>query len=181
MIYTVECRFSDPAGEAAWNDFYSLEKLPALITVPGVHTSQRFKSLNHHCPDYLALHTVDGPQVLTSEAYCQKGGGNFAAWQQHITAWRRNLYRDIQLAPAVNADELLVLCAEGAEPLMQMGLKPRAMQAVALDKLPPRRWLATLPRPRAALAENLPAGVYLYTPITEQLTSACCIATEQGE
>lgn len=41
----------------------------------------------------------------------RKGGGNFARWQQHITDWHRNLYGDIGPAPAVNADELLVLCA----------------------------------------------------------------------
>lgn len=43
MIYTVECSFADLDSEAEWNDFYSFEKLPALISVTGFHTSQRFK------------------------------------------------------------------------------------------------------------------------------------------
>ncbi|MBO0145367.1 sugar ABC transporter, partial [Agrobacterium sp. Ap1] len=38
MIYMVECSFADPASEAEWNDFYSLDKLPALISVSGFHT-----------------------------------------------------------------------------------------------------------------------------------------------
>lgn len=124
MIYTVECSFADPGSEAEWNHFYSAEKLPALISVTGFHTSQRFKALSHGCPIYLAVHTIDSLDVLTGEEYRQKGGGNFARWQQHITDWHRNLYCDIGLAPAVNEDELLALCASGPEPLIQMGLAP---------------------------------------------------------
>ncbi|SPT37608.1 Uncharacterised protein [Achromobacter denitrificans] len=172
MIYTVECSFADPNCEAEWNDFYSAEKLPALISVGGFQTSQRFKALSEGCPIYLALHTIDGPDVLTGEEYRQKGGGNFARWQQHITDWHRNLYGDIGLAPAVNDDELLVLCASGAEPLIQMGLTPLAMRAVGLEKFPERRWLAKLSRGKAQLIERVPEGVHLYTPMTEQLKSS---------
>ncbi|KAG8152718.1 sugar ABC transporter [Burkholderia catarinensis] len=170
MIYTVECSFADPGSEAEWNDFYSLEKLPALISVTGFHTSQRFRSISEGCPVYLAVHTIDGLDVLTGEEYRRKGGGNFARWQQHITDWHRNLYSDIGLAPSVESDELLVLCASGPDALIGIGLKPLAMQAVALEKFPERRWLAVLPRSDARLVENVPEGVYLYSPMTEQLT-----------
>ncbi|WP_374620799.1 sugar ABC transporter [Pandoraea sp.] len=179
MIYTVECSFADPSSEAEWNDFYSLEKLPALISVTGFHTSQRFKSLSDDCPVYLAVHTIEGLDVLTGEEYRQKGGGNFARWQQHITDWHRNLYSDIGFAPAVNADELLVLCANGPEPLNQIGLTPLAMQAVALEKFPERRWLAKLPRRNAHLVGRMSEGVHLYAPMTEQLTRACIVSTGQ--
>jgi hypothetical protein len=172
MIYTVECSFADPNSEAEWNDFYSAEKLPALISVRGFQTSQRFKALSDGCPIYLALHTIDGLDVLTGEEYRQKGGGNFARWQQHITDWHRNLYGDIGVAPAVNEDELLVLCASGAEPLIQMDLTPLAMRAVALEKSPERRWLAKLSRGKARLFESVPEGVHFYAPMTEQLTSS---------
>ncbi|KWH65287.1 hypothetical protein [Burkholderia anthina] len=169
MIYTVECTFADPAGEAEWNDFYSLEKLPALISVSGFHTSQRFKAIGAGCPVYLAVHTIDGLDVLTGDEYRRKGGGNFARWQQHITDWHRNLYSDIGRAPAVNADELLALSASGPDRLIGLGLKPLAMQAVALERYPARRWLAVLPRSDAPVAGNVPAGLDLYAPITEQL------------
>jgi hypothetical protein len=179
MIYTVECSFADPSSEAEWNDFYSLEKLPALISVTGFHTSQRFKSLSEGCPVYLAVHTIDGPDVITGEEYRQKGGGNFARWQQHITDWHRNLYSDIGLAPAVNADELLVLCANGPEPLIQMGLTPLAMRAVALEKFPEHRWLAKLPQRNTQLVGSMPEGVHLYSPMTGQLTRSCTVSTGQ--
>ncbi|AKM28903.1 sugar ABC transporter [Pandoraea faecigallinarum] len=171
MIYTVECSFAGAAGEAEWNDFYSLEKLPALISVTGFQTSQRFKAITPGCPTYLAVHTIDGPEVLTAEEYRRKGGGNFARWQQHITDWHRNLYSDIGPAPAVHAAERLALCAGGPDPLVQMGLKPLAMRAAALEKVPAYRWLAVVPAGEATQAGNPPEGVYLYTPMGPQLTA----------
>lgn len=178
MIYTVECSFADPASEAEWNDFYSLEKLPALISVTGFLTSQRFKSLTGGCPVYLAIHTIDGLDILTGEEYRQKGGGNFARWQQHITDWHRNLYSAVGLAPVVHDGELLVVCANSPEPLLQMGLSPLAIQAVALEHFPERRWIAKLARQDAPRLNSLPEGVHLYAPMTEQLTNARAVPFE---
>lgn len=171
MIYTVECSFAHLASEAEWNDFYSLEKLPALISVGGFHTSQRFKALSAGCPVYLALHTIDGLDVLQSDEYRQKGGGNFARWQQHITDWHRNLYGGLDRAPAIGEDELLIVSETGPEPLIAMGLTPHLMHAVALEKVPENRWLAKLGRSIDLEVEHLPQGVHLYIPMTPQLTS----------
>lgn len=92
MIYTVECSFNDPTKEAEWNKFYSNDKLPALISVNGFFTSQRFIALTNDCPRYLAIHSIDEADVLTSQHYKQAGGSNFAKWQEHITDWHRNIY-----------------------------------------------------------------------------------------
>lgn len=73
MIYTVECNYAEPASEAEWNAFYSLEKLPALISVSGFSSSQRFKALSDNCPAYLALHSVDTPAVLQSDSTAKRG------------------------------------------------------------------------------------------------------------
>ncbi len=171
MIYTVECSFADPASEAEWNEFYSLEKLPALISVGGFHTSQRFKALSAGCPVYLALHTIDGLEVLQGDEYRRKGGGNFARWQQHITDWHRNLYGGLDRAPAIGEDGHLIVSEAGPEPLIAMGLMPHQMHAVALEKVPENRWLAKLGRPIDLEVEHLPSGVHLYIPMTPQLTS----------
>lgn len=170
MIYTVECSFADPASEAEWNDFYSLEKLPALISVSGFHTSQRFKALSTACPVYLALHSIDGLAVLEGNEYRQKGGGNFARWQQHITDWRRNLYGGLERAPAIGEEDHLIVSSAGPEPLIEMGLKPDPMRAVALEKFPENRWLAKLDRSIGLSVETLPKDVHLYAPMTAQLT-----------
>ncbi|MCA8063214.1 sugar ABC transporter [Burkholderia sp. AU38729] len=179
MIYTVECSFADLDSEAEWNDFYSLEKLPALISVTGFHTSQRFKAITGGCPVYLAIHTIDGLDVLTGDEYRRKGGGNFAKWQRHITDWHRNLYGDIGFAPAVTDGELLALSAGGPDSLIRLGLQPLAMQAVALEQCPARRWLAVVPRNSAQLVEALPEGIHLYAPMTAQLTSTRALSIAQ--
>ncbi len=171
MIYTVECSFADPASEAEWNDFYSLDKLPALISVTGFHTSQRFKALSRGCPVYLALHSIDGLDILTGEEYRQKGGGNFARWQQHITDWHRNLYGGVERVPAIGEGEYLALSAKGPEPLTRLGLTPYAMHAVALEKFPEYRWLAKVERVNPLDLEHLPEGVHVYAPMTTQLMS----------
>ena len=171
MIYTVECSFADPVSESEWNDFYSLDKLPALISVSGFHTSQRFKALRVGCPVYLAMHSIDGLEILTGEEYRQKGGGNFARWQQHITDWHRNLYDGVERVMAVDDDEYLVLSAKGPESLVELGLMPQAVHAVAMEKFPERRWLAKSKRNEIADIDRLPDHIHIYEPMTAQLTS----------
>ena len=89
MIYTVECSFTDPSSEDEWNAFYSDEKLPALISVRGFLTSQRFRLSEgiFSAPTYLAIHTIANERVLESNQYHENGGGNFAKWQAMITDW----------------------------------------------------------------------------------------------
>lgn len=172
MIYSVECSYSDPASEAEWNDFYSRQKLPALVSVRGFFSSQRFKALSAGCPVYLALHSIEHADVLNSSDYREKGGGNFARWQPYISDWHRNVYDGTPAAPAVSMDQYLVISAVGPAPLLQLGLTPQSLQAVALDRSPAQRWLATLPGSHAPSPAALPPGVYLYAPMAPQLTPA---------
>lgn len=175
MIYTVECSYADAQTEAEWNDFYSLQKLPALISVAGFQTSQRFKALDAGVlaavPVYLALHTIDGLGVLTGDEYREKGGGNFARWQQHITDWHRNLYACAQVAPALQAGDWLLVSPHGPDTLQQMGLSPLAMEAVALEGFPPQRWIARLPAAQCPAMAALPPDIHAYEAMTEQLRS----------
>ncbi|MFS2156718.1 sugar ABC transporter [Pseudomonas sp. Pseusp122] len=169
MIYAVECNYAEPASEAEWNAFYSLEKLPALISVSGFSSSQRFKALSGDCPAYLALHSVDALAVLQSDEYRQKGGGNFSRWQSHITDWRRNLYAGLDRAVAVGADELLLVSEQGPQVLTGLGLTPAVLHAVALDKTPVHRWLAKLDCTKARSCDL--QGLNVYRPLTVQLQS----------
>ncbi|WP_411391784.1 sugar ABC transporter [Pseudomonas sp. MPB23] len=169
MIYTVECNYAEPASEAEWNGFYSLEKLPALISVSGFSTSQRFKALSGDCPAYLALHSVDALAVLQSDEYRQKGGGNFSRWQAHITDWKRNLYAGLDRAVAVGADEYLLISEEGPQALIGLGLTPFALHAVALDNAPAQRWLAKLACTQARASDL--QGLNVYRAMTRQLRS----------
>ena len=181
MIYTVECSYFDPASEEEWNDFYSLHKLPALISVQGFHTSQRFRACGAGCPIYLALHSIDGLEVLQGDEYARKGGGNFARWQQHITDWHRNLYSGLDRAPAVEQGDYLLVSRVGPEPLIAMGTAPDGMHAVALDRAPAALWLARLPAGMVPAMESFPSGVYAYAPMTAQLKSVSDAGRSRAE
>lgn len=172
MIYAVECSFADPDREAEWNAFYSRDKLPALISVPGFHTSQRFQAISPGCPTYLALHSIDGLEILTGAPYREKGGGNFARWQDSIRDWRRTLYGGLERMPAVAAHASLAISDTGPEPLNRLGAVPIEIQAVALDQNPTRRWLAVIDKSSAARLTSQTNGELLfYAPMTEQLRS----------
>lgn len=169
MFYIVECSYNDPCSERKWNTFYSEKKLPALLSVNGFRTSQRFKALSTGCPVYLAWHTVRNADVLTSDDYRLKGGGNFAAWQPHITDWHRNLYSGANSAPDISAQEILLLAEQPLDFLAtELGLQAYPLEAVGLDKSPARRVAYILPQDQAELFSQTP-GVFLYTPITPQL------------
>ncbi|WP_175731442.1 sugar ABC transporter [Burkholderia ambifaria] len=174
MIYAVECSIAEPAVEAEWNDFYSRVKLPALISVPGFRTSQRFRAVDGDGPVYLALHTIDGADVLTSAEYRDKGGGNFARWQPHIVEWRRNVYDSAAPAPAVSGNQWLAVC-DNAAAFAQAGIAATALHAIALDRLPAARWLAVLDQDQARLASG--TAIRLYAPMGDRLVSAPASAT----
>jgi len=167
MFYTVECSYTDPESEKEWNEFYSLEKLPALISVIGFSTSQRFKSLTPGCPVYLAIHTVKDAEVITSEEYKLMGGGNFSRWQKHITDWYCNLYECEGSVPAVPRDEILLFSTQPLSFIEELGCRVLKMQASGLDRMPARRIAYVVTREIAAQLADV-AGAYLYEPLTSQ-------------
>jgi hypothetical protein len=170
LIYTVECSFSDPGHEDEWNAFYSDEKLPALISVHGFFTSQRFRRQSGHGPTYLAVHSIADSSILRTDEYRAKGGGNFARWQQWITDWHRNVYAGIDIAPPVGEDRCLVL---GSRPFPGDVENCSSWELFAddLDRDPPRRWMSLVATPPAAV-DRCPADVTCYMRMGAQLKSS---------
>lgn len=166
MLYFVECGFNDAHHESSWNDFYNRDKLPALISVEGFISSQRFHLLRGNQPPYLAIHDITAAEVLQSAEYREKGGGNFARWQAYITDWHRNVYVGAA-APLVAANECLLLCNEAAA-AAPYALQP--IQAVALDKTPAERWIGKLPAAQAAAIPE-DSGISIYQPLGDALIS----------
>lgn len=171
MFYTVECSYNDPESEAEWNAFYSQQKLPALISVAGFTTSQRFRALTSGCPVYLAIHTINDAEILSSEDYRLKGGGNFSRWQVCITDWHRNLYEGQGHATPISSDKILLLSAKPID-FLETELRYRGleMHAVGLDKFPDYRVTYVLPVEMVSLFTEM-SEVYLYEPLTPQLQS----------
>lgn len=111
--------------------------------------------------------TVEVALVLDNSG--SMAGGNFSRWQSHITDWRRNLYAGPDQAVAVGADELLLVSEQGPHVLIELGLTPVALHAVALDKTPAHRWLAKLDCAQARASDL--QGLNVYRAMTVQLQS----------
>lgn len=142
MIYTVECAFTAPARENAWNAWYDAEKLEALLSVPGFRASQRFRAIVDTPAPYLAIHSIRDAAVLNQPDYRTAGGGAFGGWDDLVTNWDRNLYSGMEAAPAVSADEHLVVLDDPARADAAPGAVFTWLEIAGLDRTVPCRGLA---------------------------------------
>ncbi|WVV49012.1 hypothetical protein THH46_11770 [Pseudomonas sp. NA13] len=69
----------------------------------------------------------------------------------------------------MGADEFLLLSEQGPQILIELGLTPLALHAVALDKRPAHRWLAKLDCTQAKASDL--QGLDVYCAMTVQLQS----------
>jgi len=114
MLYIVECRFTDPARERAWNEWYSGRRIGELLAVPGFNTSQRFRSAVRPAV-YLAVHSITSLDVFATAEYKAMGGGAFQGYQDCIADWHRTFYHGMERAPAVPLGDYLGLRSAVAE------------------------------------------------------------------
>ena len=171
IYYFVECSYNDPDTEVEWNAYYNFQKIPALLSVDGFMTSQRFRAVSKGCPDYLALHTLRDAEVLKSNNYRNQGGGNFSTWQGAITQWRRSLYTAKTPAKAILNNELLLLSHQPLSELgIELGFEGVQMFAlggdIAFSQGVKYRLLAEV----ALQFRELP-GVFIYEPLIPQYQS----------
>lgn len=108
-LYMVQHAFSRPDWEEEWNAWYG-GNLKVLMGVPGFRTGQRFKALEGSPPRYMAVYTVDSPDVFESKRYIEAGGGgtNSQRFRTAYQVWIRNLFEGIDAAPEIRDGEYLV-------------------------------------------------------------------------
>lgn len=176
MLYMVECRFTDPAREAAWNEWYGGERLGELLAVPGFLTSQRFLSRTHAGNYYLTVHSIRDMAVFQCAEYKAMGGGAFKGYQDCITDWTRRFFTGVDVAPAVTLNERLVVADASRaaylgcdvpliwmQPTSQPGRAPDAGGERGIAKISAQRAEAWLKDKRFPLA--------IYQPMQLQRTS----------
>ncbi|MBT5049637.1 MAG: sugar ABC transporter [Rhodospirillaceae bacterium] len=173
MIYMVECAFTDPARETAWNDYYSDEKLANLLALPGFRASQRFRAINHTPAPYLAVHSVRDAAVLDRPDYRTVGGGTFDGWDERVTNWKRNLFAGMEAAPEVSAEECLILLEDPAAAQTIPAMADFVWLDIAgLDRTTERRGLAIIDRETGeSLARDRADILGVFAPITDRHVS----------
>lgn len=174
MIYTVELNFTDPDREAAWNAWYE-GYLRQLVSLPGLHTAQRFRAAAPAAWEYLAVYSLDSLDVYSSDAYRNiGGGGNASRGFRDAISRRRNVYAGIDRFPEVTHDGR-VLFSEDITPFDLRDVLPYPLQAAAgrqqagateLDGQPQRRMIGVTGA--TAIAEQDLGGLAVYAPITRR-------------
>jgi len=166
MIYTVECAFTVPAREEAWNAYYGGEKLDILLSVPGFISSQRFRAITEVPAPYLAIHSVRDASVFEKNSYRDVGGGTFGGWDDLVTNWDRNLFSGLAAMPEVGADQYLVMLDDPAAAGGMKGADFTWLDAAGLDRTTEHRGLAIVSRGTGAmLARDGATNLRVFAPI----------------
>lgn len=162
MIFTSQSGLSDPAREAAWDAWY-LEHLRIMVTVPGIGSAQRFKTVTPGHSPSLAMYSIASPDVFTDPYYQSVRG--MGEWLPLIDKryYRRNLFAGLDAAPVVG-DGLVLLVADREHPSEIAGIALTWLEAAGLDRSTPYRGIAIVGRDAA---QGLARGdIALYRPVT---------------
>jgi hypothetical protein len=165
MIFTSESGLTDQSRMAEWDEWYC-DHLAAMVTVPGIASAQRFRTLDEGPPPSLAMYTVASPAVFESEIYLRtRGMGPFVPLvDRHLH--RRNLFEGLDAAPEVPMGGILLVADRAV-------VEPAAaeivwLRAVAIDRSTPYRGITAFPDLASArrVAARLGAAT-CYAPITK--------------
>jgi hypothetical protein len=171
MIYMVEMALLDTERRAEWDAWYVAHQ-HRLLSIPGIHASQRFETIHPAASPFVALHEVDGPEVFTSSAYQAKAGpSNTGEWQTRMANWHRNVFRGLDHTPDVPMDARLVVVERDCESALPRDVDLRWMEAVGLDRSVRRRGLAVMRPAQADLLAGTP-GIRVLKPLGARLTPA---------
>ena len=170
MIYMVEMALLDTARRAEWEAWYVAHQ-HRLLTIPGIHASQRFECIHAAAAPFVALHEVDGPQVFTSDAYREQAGpSNTGEWQTKMGNWHRNVFRGLDHTPDVPMDARLVVVERNCEGALPRDADLHWLEAVGLDQSVRRRGLAVMAAAQADLLAGTP-GIRVLKPLGPRLVT----------
>ena len=179
FVYIVRCKFTEPAREQAWNDWYGGPKIAQMLMLPHFRTCQRFRRVAGAGRDYVALWTVAKPEAMTSPEYRAQWG--FSDWTPHITDWSRDLFdgrpADSDAFAVTATGALQVVSFEGMNAEQANAARaamPRPgmlwLPIAGLDRHTPLIGLRVLSYSAAPSPGAVPNGVRegIYRPLSEQ-------------
>ena len=170
MIYMVEMALLDTARRAEWEAWY-VGHQHRLLSIPGIHASQRFETLHAAASPFVALHEVDSADVFTGPTYRAKAGPtNTGEWQTKMNNWHRNLF-DREHTPDVAMDARLLVIEPDGGAALPATISVAWMKAVGLDCTVERRGLAVVPAGAAQALTGAP-GIRVLRPLGPRLRRA---------
>jgi hypothetical protein len=170
LIYMVEMALLVPERRAEWDAWYVAHQ-HRLLSIPGIHASQRFECIHPAASPFVALHEVDGPEVFATNDYrASAGPGNTGEWQDKMSNWHRNVFRGLDHTPDVPMEARLFIVERGAAGPLPRDVILRWLESVGLDKSVRRRGIAVVPPASADLLAGTP-GIRVLKPLGERLTA----------
>ena len=169
MIYMVEMNLMEMERRVEWDAWY-VSHMRMLITIPGIHATQRFECLHDHPSPFVALHEVDCPEVFESDAYKATAGPfGTGEWRTRMNNWNRNVFDGLDQTPDVPEGSRLLIVEDGAEEALPSGLSVTWLIPVGLDRSVTRRGVAVCAANLAhALEAGIP-GIRVLSPLTPRL------------
>jgi len=91
-FYMVEMSFPFPEERADFDRFYD-RHIGMLLSIPGFRSAQRFEATHEARAPLMAVYELDGPQVLSSEAYTSRAGPRSVSetYRPKMQSWDRNV------------------------------------------------------------------------------------------
>jgi hypothetical protein len=143
MIFMSESGLTDTARESEWDRWY-VQHLAIMVTVPGITSAQRFKTVTLGSPPSLAMYSVASADVFQDPYYLSVRG--MGEWLPLIDRryYRRNLLAGLEHAPAVTRAEVL-LVADRSQPEPRLaGIDWTWLECVGIDHSTPYRGIAVV-------------------------------------
>jgi len=166
----VEMALLDTARRAEWEAWY-VGHQHRLLSIPGIHASQRFEALHAAASPFVALHEVDSADVFTGPTYRAKAGPtNTGEWQTKMNNWHRNLF-DREHTPDVAMDARLLVIEPDGGAALPATISVAWMKAVGLDRTVERRGLAVVLAGAAQALTGAP-GIRVLRPLGPRLRRA---------
>jgi hypothetical protein len=142
MIFMSQSGLIDPRRDADWDRWY-IDHLRVMVSVKGVESAQRFKTTRSGYSPSLAMYSMESPAVFEDPYYLSiRGLGEFQNLIER-RYYRRNLFAGLDLAPAVLADQRLLIW-DTAAPCEVDDVHFTWLEAVAIDKSTPYRGIAVI-------------------------------------
>jgi hypothetical protein len=163
MIFMSQSGITEAARTPAWDAWY-IEHLRLMLTVPGIYSSQRFKTDAAAYPPSLALYSIAGPEVFDDPYYLSVRG--MGEWLALIDRryYQRNLFSGLDRAPPARSAEFLLVADRESEDAALADLRLTWLSCVGIDR-------STAVRGIAVTGQTPPAryGVAIYRPVTDYL------------
>jgi hypothetical protein len=164
MIFMSQSGLTDPLREREWDQWY-IRHLDIMATVPGVGSTQRFKTSTPGHPPSLAMYSIASEKVFSDPYYLSVRG--MGEWLALIDRrfYKRNLFAGLDRAPNVSETHVLLIADRPAPDTAPGAFSWTWLECVGIDRSTPYRGIAAIER---AAAKNLGDAndIALYTPAT---------------